>query len=185
MGTDIDEEMLLSVRRMRLTLPTKCGGFGPNAAYLILSRESLCEPNLSSLIAAAEKGDRSVTGALFAALYSELHRRAKRELDRQGAPVSLSPTTLLHQAYLDMADREGSSFPDQARFMGYAVRVMRGLIIDHARNHHAQKRGGLIEITSFGTEASDKSVDHRELSQSVRRSTNWPRWTRRWPRSST
>jgi len=64
-----------------------------------------------------------------------------------------------------MADREGSSFPDQARFMGYAVRVMRGLIIDHARNHHAQKRGGLIEITSFGTEASDKSVDHRELSQ--------------------
>ena len=71
-----------------MTLPTKCGGFGPNAAYLILSRESLCEPNLSSLIAAAEKGDRSVTEALFAALYSELHRRAKRELDRHGARES-------------------------------------------------------------------------------------------------
>ena len=175
---------------MPLTLPTKCGGFGPNAAYLILSRESLCEPNLSSLIAAAEKGDRSVTEALFAALYSELHRRAKRELDRHGAPVSLSPTTLLHQAYhhqayLDMADREGSSFPDQARFMGYAVRVMRGLIIDHARNHHAQKRGGLIEITSFGTEASDKSVDHRELSQISEALDELAKMDAALPRSST
>jgi RNA polymerase sigma factor (TIGR02999 family) len=123
------------------------------------------EPTLSSLMAAAEKGDGAATEALFAALYSELHRRAKRELARHGAPLSLSATTLLHQAYLDMADREGSSFPDQARFMGYAVRVMRGLIIDHARNRHAQKRGGLFEITSFGTEASEQAVDHRELSQ--------------------
>jgi DNA-directed RNA polymerase specialized sigma24 family protein len=47
--------------------------------------------------------------------------------------VSLGATTLLHEAYLDMAARGGPSFPDRARFMGYAARVMRGLIIDHAR----------------------------------------------------
>jgi len=85
-------------------------------------------------------------------LYSELHRLAKRELARRGVPVSLGATTLLHQAYIEMAGKESASFPDQARFMGYAARVMRGLIIDHARSRRAQKRGGQFEITSLETE---------------------------------
>ena len=84
--------------------------------------------------------------ALFSALYSELRRLAKRELARQGSSY-LSATTLLHEAYIEMAGREGSAFPDRGRFMGYAARVMRGLIIDHARNRSAQKRGGQFEIT--------------------------------------
>jgi RNA polymerase sigma factor (TIGR02999 family) len=124
--------------------------------------------NLSTvtlLIGAADRGDRSAADALFSALYSELHRLAKRELARQSLPVTLSATTLLHQAYLDMAEREGNSFPDRARFMGYAARVMRGLIIDHARERHAQKRGGLFEITSLKTDAMENAVDHRELVQ--------------------
>ena len=123
------------------------------------------ESTLSSLMAAAETGDGSATEALFAALYSELHRLARRELARQAVPVSLGVTTLLHEAYLDMAARNGPSFPDQARFMGYAARVMRGLIIDHARSRQAQKRGGLFEITSLGTDAGENAVDERELSQ--------------------
>jgi RNA polymerase sigma factor (TIGR02999 family) len=114
---------------------------------------------------AAERGDRPAAEALFAALYSELHRLAKRELARPGVPVSLSATTLLHEAYLDMAARDGTSFPDRARFMGYAARVMRGLVIDHARERHAQKRGGLFELTSLDTEAMENAVDHRELVQ--------------------
>jgi RNA polymerase sigma factor (TIGR02999 family) len=120
---------------------------------------------ISSLIGAAEHGDGSAAEALFAALYSELHRLAKRELARQGVPVTLGATTLLHEAYLDMAARDGPSFPDRARFMGYAARVMRGLIIDHARGRHAQKRGGLFEITSLDTQAMENAADHRELAQ--------------------
>jgi RNA polymerase sigma factor (TIGR02999 family) len=120
---------------------------------------------ISSLIVAAERGDHPAAEALFAALYSELHRVAKRELARQGLPVSLSATTLLHEAYLDMAARDGPSFPDRSRFMGYAARVMRGLVIDHARERHAQKRGGLFELTSLDTEAMENAVDHRELAQ--------------------
>jgi RNA polymerase sigma factor (TIGR02999 family) len=85
-------------------------------------------------------------------LYSELHRLAKRELARRGVPVSLGATTLLHQAYIEMAGQERATFPDHARFMGYAARVMRGLIIDHARSRRAQKRGGQFEITSLETE---------------------------------
>src|SRR5262249_12331596 len=116
--------------------------------------ESFVPSTLSSLIAASEKGDRSATEALFSALYSELHRLAKQELALHGVAVTLSVTTLLHEAYLDMAERDGPSFPDEARFMGYAARVMRGLIVDHARNRQAQKRGGMFEITALGPEAA-------------------------------
>lgn len=114
------------------------------------------------LIQSAECGDQSAANALFSALYAELHRVAKRELARQGAPVSLSATTLLHQAYIELADKDGASFPDRARFMAYASRVMRGLIIDHARNRSAQKRGGQFHITST-TSALEQPADDREL----------------------
>lgn len=70
------------------------------------------EPTISSLIGAVERSGRPASEALFAALYSELHRVAKRELGRPGPPVTLSATTLLHQAYLDIAGREGPSFTD-------------------------------------------------------------------------
>jgi RNA polymerase sigma factor (TIGR02999 family) len=123
------------------------------------------DPTITGLMGAAEQGDVAAADALFSALYAELHRLSKRELARPGAAVSLGATTLLHEAYLDMAAREGPSFPDQARFMGYAARVMRGLIIDHARKRHAQKRGGQFEITALDTDAAENAVDHRELAQ--------------------
>jgi RNA polymerase sigma factor (TIGR02999 family) len=63
-----------------------------------------------------------------------------------------------------MAGQEKASFPDQARFMGYAARVMRSLIIDHARSRHAQKRGGRFEITSLGTDV-ENVADVHELTQ--------------------
>ncbi len=123
------------------------------------------ESTISSLIGAAEQGGGQASEALFAALYSELHRLAKRELASHGSGVTLSPTTLLHQAYLDIAEREGPSFPDRARFMGYAARVMRGLIIDHARSRQAQKRGGRFEITELKNESIAGPADEQELTQ--------------------
>lgn len=123
------------------------------------------EATISALIAAAERGDASATEALFSALYAELHRLAKRELARHGAGASLGVTTLLHEAYLDIAGRNEASFPDRARFMGYAARVMRGLIIDHVRSGRANKRGGQFEITSLDTKVSAKVIDEKELTQ--------------------
>jgi RNA polymerase sigma factor (TIGR02999 family) len=122
-------------------------------------------PTISWLIGAAEQGDRAASEELFGTLYSELHRVAKHELARRGGSVSISATTLLHEAYLAMAARGDPSFPDRPRFMGYAARVMRRLIIDHARERKAQKRGGLFEITSLDTNAMENSVDHRELEE--------------------
>jgi len=123
------------------------------------------DADVPSLIDAVERGDAGAREALFAALYADLHRLARRELARPSANVSLGVTTLLHEAYLDMAARGGPSFPDRARFMGYAARVMRGLIIDHARSRRAAKRGGAFELTSIETDIADASADHRELAR--------------------
>ena len=118
------------------------------------------QSTILALTEAAERGDQSAADALFSALYSELHRVSKRELARQGGAVSLGATTLLHQAYIEMAGNEGASFPDRGRFMAYASRVMRGLIIDHARSRSAQKRGGQFHITSTSAALEHPADDH-------------------------
>jgi RNA polymerase sigma factor (TIGR02999 family) len=119
-------------------------------------------PAISTLIDLAEHGDEPSADKLFALLYRELHRLAKSQLARQGE-VSISATTLIHEAYLDMAAKEGHCFPDQGRFMAYAARVMRGLIIDHVRNRLAIKRGGAFELTSLVTDVGDVASDDLEL----------------------
>ena len=120
------------------------------------------ETSLASLIASAEHGDRTAADALFAHLYPELRRLARRQLSRQPA-LTLGPTTLLHEAYLDMARRSGTVFPDRARFMAYAARVMRGLIIDYVRRRQARKRGGGFELTRIPTDVADPAGDERSL----------------------
>ena len=122
-------------------------------------------PALSSLVASAEQGDHAAADTLFATLYDELHRMARRELAKRGAGVTLGATTLLHEAYLDISDRERAAFPDRNRFMAYASRVMRGLIIDYARRRQAQKRGGLFEITSIATDVAAVAPDADQLTR--------------------
>jgi RNA polymerase sigma factor (TIGR02999 family) len=122
-------------------------------------------PTIALLTGAAERGDRVAAKALFEALYSELHRMARSQLSRGGGSPSLSATTLLHEAYLAMASREGPSFPDRSRFMGYAAKVMRSFIIDHARERRAEKRGGLFEITSLETNTVENPVEYREVAE--------------------
>lgn len=107
------------------------------------------ERPLSTLILSADRGDGQASEALFSALYRELRGLARRELARSGPGASLGVTSLLHEAYLDIAQREGVAFPDRARFLSYAARVMRGLIIDGLRRRQTRKRGGGFEITSI------------------------------------
>ena len=121
-------------------------------------------PTISALIASTDAGDRSAADALFSALYAELHELARRQLAASGSGQGIGPTTLLHEAYLNIAQREGTVFPDRARFMGYAAKVMRGLVIDHARQRAARKRGGSFHITTLNEETSGvAAADDREV----------------------
>jgi RNA polymerase sigma factor (TIGR02999 family) len=109
------------------------------------------------------KVDEAANKALFAAFYADLRALAERQLRRNnGAPVS--PTTLIHEAYLAMPQR-ASMFPDSERFIGYAARVMRGLIIDLVRERRALKRGGAFHITRLSTELLEFEAAEAQLSR--------------------
>jgi RNA polymerase sigma factor (TIGR02999 family) len=124
----------------------------------------LASTTVSSLISQTESGDPAAADALFSALYAELHEIARRQLSGSGSPT-FGPTTLLHEAYIRMAGREGASFPDRPRFMGYAAKVMRTIVIDHARRRAAQKRGGKFHITTLDDETNAAVADDREILQ--------------------
>jgi RNA polymerase sigma factor (TIGR02999 family) len=101
---------------------------------------------------------------LFAALYHELHAVAQHRL--RGLPFgsTLSTTTLLHEAYLSLADNDQLRFPDRSRFLSYASRAMRGLIIDYARRRSAARHGGEFQFLPLeGAEIAADS-DGAELS---------------------
>ena len=107
----------------------------------------------------------------FALLYRELHDLASRHLNRQGQGFSLGTTTLLHEAYLNVSARGDVRFPDRARFLGYASRAMRGLIVDYARRRSAAKRGGefhLLPLEEWDAEAPGAdATDLGELSEAL------------------
>jgi RNA polymerase sigma factor (TIGR02999 family) len=101
---------------------------------------------------AGTAGPPDSTDALFGLLYRELHGLAERHLRRQGAGFTLGTTTLLHELYLELADRTKLQFPDRARFLGYASRAMRGLVIDYARRRSTAKRGGEFHLLPLDDE---------------------------------
>lgn len=125
------------------------------------------DTTITAVMTAAAAGAPGASQGLFSALYSELHRLARRELRRGGgAGISLGATTLLHEAYIHIGSSSGAAFPDRCRFMGYAAKVMRGLIIDHARSQRAQKRGGQFVITVLADEQGGNDLaKYRELRQ--------------------
>lgn len=129
-----------------------------------MEAEHEVETELEALIQRADQADTRAADQLFALLYHELHRLAEHNLRRAGASVTLGPTTLLHEAYLNISGRQEVAFPDRARFLAYASRAMRGLVIDYARRRRAKKRGRQLEITLAGEECSGDAIENvREL----------------------
>jgi RNA polymerase sigma factor (TIGR02999 family) len=121
---------------------------------------------IRQLIETAQTGDPEAASTLFTALYRELHAIAERELRRGGREFTLGTTTLLHETYLKIADREGVGFATEGQFLAYAARAMRGLIIDYVRRRRAKKRGGEFHITASGEEpaaaAEEESAERLE-----------------------
>lgn len=121
---------------------------------------------MNAILATPQLVERTQEGAdsLFSTLYAELHRLARRELNRRGRIGGLGATTLLHEAYLSISGLEGTVFVDHARFMAYAARVMRSLIIDDVRRRRSEKRGGLYEIQSLDLDHADTVTNPQVLS---------------------
>jgi|SRR5450755_3300087 RNA polymerase sigma factor (TIGR02999 family) len=122
----------------------------------------MSDTDLQLLIQSSEGGDTKAREQLFTVLYAELHSLAQRQL-RRNSSLTLSPTTLLHETYLDMSSRGSGAFPDRARFLAYASRAMRGLIIDYFRSRSALKRGGGFEITVLPSEVPESMQSDVQL----------------------
>ncbi|MFO1326699.1 MAG: ECF-type sigma factor [Rubrivivax sp.] len=112
---------------------------------------------LPALVDATAAGDATAASRLFASLYHELHRMARRELHARAGGLTLGATTLLHETWLNLSQR-GVAFPDRGRFFAYAARAMRGLIIDQIRARRAVKRGGAFHFTEWDTEGVEGAL---------------------------
>ena len=119
-------------------------------------------PNLSNditgLLADWSKGDPSALEQLTPLVYQELHKLAHIYLGRERPGHTLQPTALIHEAYLRLIDQNIDEWQSRAHFYGVAARLMRQILVEHARGFRAEKRGGGVAKLALD-EALDYSQD--------------------------
>lgn len=101
------------------------------------------------LLETRDAGDDDATAALAAALYPELRRIARRLMAHERAGHTLRPTALVNEAFVKLVDQSRVEWQDRAHFLGVAARVMRQILVDHARRRSAAKRGAGVERVTF------------------------------------
>jgi RNA polymerase sigma factor (TIGR02999 family) len=87
-------------------------------------------------------GDADAPARLMPLVYNELRRQARNYLARERGSHTLQPTALVHEAYLRLVDQTRISWQNRAHFFGMAANMMRRILVDHARAHASEKRGG-------------------------------------------
>ena len=101
------------------------------------------------LLAKARSGDSSALADVFPLIYDELRRLAKQQLQREPDGHTLSPTALVHEAYMRLIDYSRMEWQGRAHFMAVASTAMRRILVDHARGHRSEKRGGMLKRISI------------------------------------
>jgi len=97
-------------------------------------------------------GDVSALDDVMRAVYQELRRMADRYLRHESPDHTLQPTALVHEAYLRLVDNAQIDWQNRAHFFGVAARIMRRILVDHARTKHRGKRGGTARKLSLDEE---------------------------------
>jgi len=111
--------------------------------------------DVTGLLVAWGNGDRAAGDKLLPIVYAELHRRAAAAMRRESEGNTLQATALVHVAYKRLVDQRHVEWRNRAQFYGVAAQLMRRVLIDHAREHLAQKRGGgAHQVTLSGIEAA-------------------------------
>lgn len=97
--------------------------------------------DVTRLLAAIRSGDAGAIDRIVPLVYDDLRRLARAQLRREHGPVTLEPTALVHEAYFKLAGSRLQA-ADRAQLLAIAARVMRQVLVDHARQRNAAKRGG-------------------------------------------
>lgn len=112
------------------------------------------EGSVTHLLARLREGDRTALDPLVAIVYPELHRIAAAYLREERPSHVLQPTVLIHEAYLRLVGMDQPEYHDRTHFFGTVAKIMRQVLVDHARARGASKRGG-----SALTLALDEAID--------------------------
>ena len=120
-----------------------------------MTNHSADEPpeDVTALLARWSRGDSDALDALMPIIYAECRRIAARQLALERRDHSLDPTALVHELYLRLVDQRRASWENRAQFFGVAARLMRRVLVDHARARHAEKRGGDAVFVSLDAAA--------------------------------
>jgi RNA polymerase sigma factor (TIGR02999 family) len=117
------------------------------------------------------KGDQAALEKLMPLVYNELRRLASNYLRRERASHTLQPTALVNEAYLKLIDQRNAQWQNRAHFFGISAQLMRRILVDHARQHQAVKRGGSnqqrLSITSAEEIAQQPAVDLLALNEAL------------------
>jgi RNA polymerase sigma factor (TIGR02999 family) len=127
--------------------------------------------NVTGLLVAYRNGDREALRMLIPIVYAELRKIAARYLRRERANHTLQPTALVHEAYLRLADQKDVQWQNRAHFLGCAAQIMRNVLVDAARIHRAEKRGGGARNVSLDGAAlapASQDVDVIALHEALR-----------------
>ncbi len=118
---------------------------------------------VTQLLLRIGEGDSGAVDVLLPLLYRELRQLAGGYLRRERGSHTLQPTALVHEAYLRMVDNTRVQWKNRAHFMGVAATTMRRILVDHARAHTAEKRGGAAEKLSLDDALVASHDKSREL----------------------
>jgi len=121
--------------------------------------ESVTHQNnsVTELLVKWGSGDKAALDELIPLVYDELRKLAASYLRRRSESNTLQPTALVHEAYVRLADQSSISMEHRAQFFGLAAKIMRDILVDHARKRLSAKRGGqqfrlsLTEAERFGS----------------------------------
>jgi RNA polymerase sigma-70 factor (ECF subfamily) len=105
--------------------------------------------SVTELLAKAQSGDSSALANVFPLIYEELRRLAQIQLKREPDGHTLSPTALVHEAYMRLIDYSRMEWNGRAHFMAVAATAMRRILVEHARGHRSLKRGGALQRVSI------------------------------------
>lgn len=113
---------------------------------------------ITQLLIRWNNGDQTALEQLMPLVQSELRRLATNYLRRERQGHTLQPTALVNEAYLRLVDQRNANWQNRAQFYGIAAQLMRRILVDHARQRHAGKRGGSKQQRVSITGAAEVSV---------------------------
>jgi RNA polymerase sigma factor (TIGR02999 family) len=109
------------------------------------------------------RSDKKGLDQMLPVVYEELHRMAAHYLSREATGHTLQPTALVHEAYLRLVDQRRVDWRNRAQFLGLAASMMRRILVNHARDRAARKRGGNPERVSLSLVESPSGRPDVEL----------------------